>query len=126
MTEGGTASITVQRSDATAALDVEYTIADGTAHGGTDYDNSTPCTASSPCLLSFKAKGKTASFKVKTTANTLADGERTVVLTFATPAALPTSEANPRRSSSSATTTRGGRSSSAAPRTRSTKPTPPP
>ncbi len=75
--EGGTASIAVLRKDASAALDVDYVISDGTAHGGTDYDSTQPTG-----VLSFKKGARSLAFKVKTLANTRADGSRTVLLSL--------------------------------------------
>jgi uncharacterized repeat protein (TIGR01451 family) len=80
VTEGGTARITVRREDVSGPLAAEYTIDDGTAKGGIDYvaDSASPSTTTG--LLSFKKGSRSQTFQVKTLANTLADGDRTVVL----------------------------------------------
>jgi hypothetical protein len=74
--EGGTIAITVERTGpATGTVIVPFTTGGGTAAAGVDYVTATGS-------LTFAATVKTLTFPVRTLANTVVDGSRTVGLTL--------------------------------------------
>jgi hypothetical protein len=75
VTEGGTVSITVERTGALGTVIVPFATSDGSGVAGTDYVSRTGS-------LTFAAGVNTLTFAVRTLPNTHVNGHRTVILTL--------------------------------------------